>query len=300
MKKLFLVALPIALAGSPAMSAATYNVDGWATGLAQDAQSSGAAPGSVTGAANGATFTANATNVDGGSVSVFASEGVSDVTGYNDTGLQYGLLGRALASVMYTIRVSGPVTGALIPVHIHMTASAGSLDVPDPVGDYYAPVTASAEAGVLLGYAEGDVPVGDPQLPFVEASTSYDYRYFVDGGAGYAPPVLLGNTKTFDEEVMIEANFNVFVDVFGEAQTDFNSSSAGFTETAEGRASADPTFAIDEPGFAAYSIEGVPAWPTAAAAPEPATWAMMLIGFAGLGYAGHRKAKSNSRAPTAA
>ena len=30
--------------------------------------------------------------------------------------------------------------------------------------------------------------------------------------------------------------------------------------------------------------------------PEPSTWAMMLIGFAGLGYAGYRKA----RAPRAA
>ena len=27
-------------------------------------------------------------------------------------------------------------------------------------------------------------------------------------------------------------------------------------------------------------------------APEPSTWAMMLIGFVGLGYAGYRKGKS--------
>jgi len=31
-----------------------------------------------------------------------------------------------------------------------------------------------------------------------------------------------------------------------------------------------------------------------AAAPEPATWAMMLLGFAGLGYAGYRKANRNA------
>jgi PEP-CTERM motif len=30
-----------------------------------------------------------------------------------------------------------------------------------------------------------------------------------------------------------------------------------------------------------------------AAAPEPATWVMMLLGFAGLGFAGYRKAKRN-------
>jgi hypothetical protein len=27
------------------------------------------------------------------------------------------------------------------------------------------------------------------------------------------------------------------------------------------------------------------------AVPEPSTWAMMLIGFAGLGYAGYRRAR---------
>jgi hypothetical protein len=294
MKHLLLIALPVALGGSPAMSATTYNVDGWATGLPADNQSSSGAPDSVSGAANGATFTATATNVDGGTVSVFASEGISDVPDYNSSDLPYGLDGRATASVMYTIRVSGPVTGALIPVHIHMTATAGSLDVPDPVGYYYAPVIAGASAGVLLGYAEGDVPVGDPQLPYAVASTNYDYRYFVDGGAGYAAPVLLGNTDTFDEEVMIEANFDVAVDVFAEVQTQFNSTSAAYTETAEGGASADPSFVIDEPGYSAYSIEGVPAGPAAAAAPEPATWAMMLIGCVGLGVAGWRASRTTS------
>ncbi len=31
--------------------------------------------------------------------------------------------------------------------------------------------------------------------------------------------------------------------------------------------------------------------PSATTAPEPATWAMMLIGFAGLGYAGYRRSQ---------
>ena len=58
-----------------------------------------------------------------------------------------------------------------------------------------------------------------------------------------------------------------------------------------GGASVDPTFAIDEPGYSAYTLEGVPAGPAATPAPEPATWAMMLMGFAVFGYAGYRKAK---------
>jgi hypothetical protein len=33
------------------------------------------------------------------------------------------------------------------------------------------------------------------------------------------------------------------------------------------------------------------------AVPEPSTWAMMLLGFAGLGYAGYRKARQVAVAP---
>ena len=34
--------------------------------------------------------------------------------------------------------------------------------------------------------------------------------------------------------------------------------------------------------------------------PEPSTWAMMLLGFAGLGFAGYRKARSARTALSAA
>jgi hypothetical protein len=37
-----------------------------------------------------------------------------------------------------------------------------------------------------------------------------------------------------------------------------------------------------------------------AGAPEPSTWAMMLLGFSALGFAGYRKAKSGQRSPLVA
>ena len=161
MKQLLFIALPLALAGSPAMSA-TYYVDVYSTGQPTQTTISQDTPVSISGGAEGATFTANATNVGGGSVSVFASEGLSDVTDYNNSvgSHYYGLDGEATATVNYTIRISGPVTGALVPVHITAIASAGSLDVPGPVGDYYAPIEASTDAQVQVEYAEGDAPVG--------------------------------------------------------------------------------------------------------------------------------------------
>jgi hypothetical protein len=118
MRTLLLVGISSLLLGSPAMSA-TYYVDGQSTGLPADDTISQDTPDSITGGEEGATFTANATNVGGGSVSVFASEGLSDVPDYNNSAGShyYGLGGGATATVNYTIRVSGPVTGALVPVH---------------------------------------------------------------------------------------------------------------------------------------------------------------------------------------
>ena len=39
-------------------------------------------------------------------------------------------------------------------------------------------------------------------------------------------------------------------------------------------------------------LDGKPGWLLYSPVPEPSTWAMMLLGFAGLGFAGHRRAKA--------
>ena len=50
-----------------------------------------------------------------------------------------------------------------------------------------------------------------------------------------------------------------------------------------------------------YDIHTDGSFSTAAGAvPEPSTWAMMLIGFAGVGYAGYRSARKRSMAAIAA
>jgi hypothetical protein len=43
------------------------------------------------------------------------------------------------------------------------------------------------------------------------------------------------------------------------------------------------------PFNAAFSLRGSPV-------PEPSTWAMMLLGFAGLSFAGYRRARKGGRA----
>ena len=58
-----------------------------------------------------------------------------------------------------------------------------------------------------------------------------------------------------------------------------------------------PIFSIDasNPDPGAYSILTSPGIGNSPSAiPEPSTWAMMLLGFAGLGYAGYRKRKTKN------
>jgi PEP-CTERM motif len=52
----------------------------------------------------------------------------------------------------------------------------------------------------------------------------------------------------------------------------------------------DDTSNIDVPPTPATSIVGLTSF-TVTSVPEPSTWAMMVLGFAGLGYAGYRRAR---------
>ena len=292
MSKLFVLGLATLLLGSPAISA-TYNASGSATGLLNGAGYSGNIPGSVSGGGNplgfGGTFSATATNANGGYASAYAAEGISDVNLFNSVLGNYGrddVQGQSVASVKYTMRIVGPATNTLIPVHVTMFAYAGSLAIPGPVGFYYAPITAGDGAFVTLAYSGGFLPT----LPQVVAGTSYNYQYYT-GGSVFAP-VVSAQSDSFNGVVMMLANQDIDVDVDANATVNYLSTgSAIYTETAVGSAYADPTFVIEDPAYADYTITGVPAGPTAAAAPEASTWAMMLAGFAGLGVFAYRRGR---------
>jgi hypothetical protein len=57
----------------------------------------------------------------------------------------------------------------------------------------------------------------------------------------------------------------------------------------------DPTFALSGQYASLYHFEGLPDGALAGGVPEPSAWAMLLIGFAGLGLAGVRRAAVNRR-----
>ena len=43
-------------------------------------------------------------------------------------------------------------------------------------------------------------------------------------------------------------------------------------------------------------LDGKPGWVLYSPVPEPSTWAMMLLGFAGVGFAGYRRARAGRAA----
>ena len=67
-------------------------------------------------------------------------------------------------------------------------------------------------------------------------------------------------------------------------------------------ASVDPIFEINPAFLAAhpgYSLEfsaGIASPPVSSTIPEPSTWAMLIVGFAGLGFGGWRRGRARAAA----
>jgi hypothetical protein len=91
---------------------------------------------------------------------------------------------------------------------------------------------------------------------------------------------------------MMAPNEDVDVRVLAQASVEFLAPASDQPEIMSDSAAADPTFQITDPAFSDYAITGVPEGSApVVAAPQPATWAMMLIGFAGMAYIGYRRSR---------
>ena len=159
---------------------ATYTVFGAVTGESSAINLQGDAPVSFSqpagdSAVGGAGFTATTSNLDGGSASVSANMFIGDFTQFSS---QFGLQAGGQAIVEYTIRIVGPATNAFIPVHVHMVASVGGLQIVNGGASIPAdvPIAGGATANVALSYANDTLNL--PTLRGVVAETNYDYRFF--------------------------------------------------------------------------------------------------------------------------
>jgi hypothetical protein len=209
------------------MSAATYGVSGGSTGSEAE-ESTGDTPRTVSGGGNaagfGGTFSATATGVAGGSVTVSASEGITDVNSYIFSGAG-SVQGGSVATVRYTFEIVGPANGGLpvlIPVDVTMLAHVSAPSLPFEVGDDAPSIVELSDAGVGLNYASGFFSDNLPMLPGVSVGTHDDYKFFLAGDTGTAAPVVDAQTDQFDGVVMMAANEPITVSLFAEVDVRFD------------------------------------------------------------------------------
>jgi PEP-CTERM motif-containing protein len=91
---------------------------------------------------------------------------------------------------------------------------------------------------------------------------------------------LIDNTYSFDTNIVYE----VQISTDALANPNYSSVDSEYVSTF-----VDPSFSVPT-GYTVITSPGI--GNTVSIIPEPSTWAMMLIGFAGLGFAGYRRAKA--------
>jgi hypothetical protein len=194
---------------------------------------------------------------------------------------------------------SQPVTGpGMHALSITGPFVSGSLSVIDQ-GEPFPSITASVQAQVLAGagplsyfaFAELDY---DIEITGPPGDVSVDVSGLAMGSGSGSGSVEIGLTinnegflphHQFDLNLTLPTNTPIVVQLDANAQV--ISPAAGFSSAS---AYLDPYFSIDPSNAdaSAYAILVSPGIGNAPATPEPSTWAMMLLGFAGLGWAGYR------------
>jgi hypothetical protein len=168
----------------------------------------------------------------------------------------------------YYIRIVGP-DASNVPIIVDSHASLSSTNL----------VYGSGSSFVLS--------VGYQTIAYVGASTS---GLTILGGSGSISGLAsdLSITQTLSEQ----SNTEIFVHMYVAAEVQGNSvESAG--------AFLDPIFSID-PNFVGannYSIETSFGIGNVSAVPEPSTWAMLLLGFAGVGFVAYGRNTTKSAWP---
>lgn len=161
--------------------------------------------------------------------------------------------GRGIALLRYLVTLVGPAGDPIgVNVQANGYAQGSGKDLNTGENLY------SARAAFLLRTPTVIQAVADTRIPT-------------------GPQAFALNTMAF-----FAPNVGYYVDLTADAGA--GASQGNLAASAE--AFVDPIFTVD-PAFAAlYHLEGVPfEAPTAGGVPEPSTWAMMLLGFAGLGAA---------------
>ena len=216
------------------------------------------APASYVATAGGNFASSTTDSANGGSAESYAT-----TVSHFSPALNFNVMGSAgaLATVRYQFRLVGPVSSSLlVPVRVMATGSvSGSMG-------------GVALATFAFNYRNG---YDSDSIANLTGSTR--------GSSTVIAPTF-SSSFSVDDIVYVAPNFDLFV------RLDTNSASGGLAPVSWARSFVDPTFSITDPALAAlYRFEGIPGM--AAPVPEPAPWALMLLGIGALSGLRHRHRK---------
>jgi hypothetical protein len=170
-----------------------------------------------------------------------------------------------------------PVNGAIAAVNVNGATQTYSMEVLGPTGT--AQVKVNAQGGVSASSTAAGAYTYQGTVLFQVAG-------IVDDEAQYKGlhPATFSDTGTYT----FNTNTIYSVSLYGDLAADVSGNLGGGTATISGYI--DPTFTVVGNDPSAYSLLFSPGIDNnASAAPEPSTWAMMLLGFAGVGFMAYRR-----------
>ena len=186
----------------------------------------------------------------------------------------------------------GRVQTAVAFVGLEFTAGGGTTGSPGGVGSgllveqgFNAQTNCQdlTGCGPLMQASVGGTVPADPQSFSVNGLTGMNESTF--GGL---------ETETAQFDVGAGEVVSVSMEA-SDTQTNAGALFSGMSASVDPTIEIDPAFLASNPGYSLVFSPGF-APPPSAAIPEPTTWATLIVGFAGLGYAGWRRARGAAAA----
>jgi hypothetical protein len=198
---------------------------------------------------------------------------------------------------LYLVAPTGAPTGATVAYSLNLSVG-GSIGGSGFGSDWSA---AAAFIGETVG-GDGCAAEVSGNITDVGGSGTTGSGIFAGGSSwsGSTPSVCSGsNGEAITAN--LELNTNAVAQLDGTESGDPSSATVAYVNYADPAMFSDtgPLFNFSEPGWTVDSTDGCVVnnrylCAPSLAIPEPVSWVLMLTGFSGLGYAGYRKAKTNS------
>jgi hypothetical protein len=204
-----------------------------------------------------------ATSLAGGLAPAYASTVIAEVSGF--TGGADQSPGNAI-SFTTTSAFTDVTISALLYTADFMTGGAATVYLTDKIGD--GTTTANEIAKVSVTDLPGQFTTDTPAAAFTGLTLPAGTYYVIEASDAGPPGASWGGPASPTETTAPGVTINSILQA---------SSLAGYSPASG--------FVADSEFQFTFSVTGSPV-------PEPSTWAMMLLGFAGLGFASHRATRA--------